>query len=230
MRLAGADIQRHRGADVFAAYNLTDHHTAHRVVGAPAGPADEAGEREMPDLELSGPSRIARDRRGSGHHQYDNEESSSAIKAFGKRAEKHPEETHGKQPEHGHHRDQKRRIGALVDDNSNRDGFQPAHGGDDRADIPQTPEVGRTGFDHPPERRVAHAIAPWDGLPRYGRTNRCSGDRTGLSTERRSCEHLNAASTRSSFSASTALCPANGNIVAFSLVRPPMPRIFAATV
>ena len=44
---------------------------------------------------------------------------------------------------------------ALVDYNSNRNGFHPAHGSDDQADIPQEPEVRRTGLDHPPERRAA---------------------------------------------------------------------------
>ena len=155
--IVGADIQRHRGAHPLAAHDLTHHHTAHRVVGAPAAPVDETGEREMPDLELSGPVQNCEDRRGDGHDKHDDEESSAAIKAFRKRAEKHPEETHRKQTEHGHHRDQKRRIGALVDDDPDRDGFQPAHGGDDQADIPQAPEVRCP--DHPPERRVAHAIA-----------------------------------------------------------------------
>ena len=36
--IVGADVQRHRGAHPFAANDLTDHHTAHRVVGAPAAP------------------------------------------------------------------------------------------------------------------------------------------------------------------------------------------------
>ncbi len=73
------------------------------------------------------------------------------------RAEKDAEQTHRKQPQHGHHRDQKSRIGALVDDNADRDGFQPAHGGDHQADIPQAPEV--RGLDDPPERRASHGIA-----------------------------------------------------------------------
>ena len=55
---------------------------------------------------------------------------------FRKRAEEYSEQAHRKQAEHGHHRDQKRRIGALVDHNPDRDGLHPAHGGDDQADIP----------------------------------------------------------------------------------------------
>jgi hypothetical protein len=92
--------------------------TAHRVVGTPAAPVDEAGERELPNLELSGPVQKCEDRRSATHQKHDDEERSSAIKAFGKRAEKKLEQAHRKQTEHGHHRDQKRRIGALVDDNS----------------------------------------------------------------------------------------------------------------
>ena len=125
-------------------------------------------------------SRTREDRGGAAHQQHDDEQRRRAIKAFRKRAEKHPEETHRQQTEHGHHRDQKRRIGALVDHNPDRDGFHPAHGGDDQADIPQTPEVRR--LDHPPERRVAHAIAssPGNGLPRYVCTIGNPRDRTSL--------------------------------------------------
>jgi hypothetical protein len=156
--IGGADVQRHRGAHPLAAHDFADHHAAYRVVGAPAAPVDEAGEREMPDFELSGPGQNREDRRSAAHQQHDDKQGPGAIKAFGKRAQKHPEQPHRKQTEQRHHRDQERRIGALVDDNSDRDGLQPAHGGDDQADIPQTPEVRRTGRDHPPERRVAHAI------------------------------------------------------------------------
>jgi hypothetical protein len=161
--IAGADVQRHRGAYPLAAHDFTYHHTAHRVVGAPAAPVDEAGERELPNLELSGPVQKCEDRRSATHQKHDDEERSSAIKAFGNRAEKHPEQAHRKQTEHGHHRDQKRRIGALLDDNSDRNGFHQAHGSDDQADIPQAPEVRRTGLDHPPERRAAHAVASFGG-------------------------------------------------------------------
>jgi hypothetical protein len=92
----------------------------------PAAPVDEAGERELPNLELSGPVQKCEDRRSATHQKHDDEERSSAIKAFGNRAEKHREQAHRKQTEHGHHRDQKRRIGALLDDNSDRNGFHPA--------------------------------------------------------------------------------------------------------
>jgi hypothetical protein len=46
-------------------------------------------------------------------------------------------------------------------DDPDNDGFQPAHGGDDQADIPQAPEV--RGLDDPPERRVFHGIVSSTG-------------------------------------------------------------------
>src|SRR3979490_1343588 len=44
------------------------------VSGGPAAAVDEAGEREMPDLELSGPVQHCEHRRGAAHQQHDDEE------------------------------------------------------------------------------------------------------------------------------------------------------------
>jgi hypothetical protein len=151
--IAGADVQRHRGAHPLAAHDFTYHHTAHRVVGAPAAPVDEAGERELPNLELSGPAQKCEDRRSATHQKHDDEERSSAIKRSASAPRKNPNRPIGSR------RSmviiETRNAGALVDDNSDRNGFHPAHGSDDQADIPQEPEVRRTGLDHPPERRAA---------------------------------------------------------------------------
>src|SRR5690242_14356112 len=111
----------------------------------------------MPDLELSGLVENGEGGGGAAHQHDDAEQRPAAIKAIRKLAEKRPEQAHRKQTEHGHHRHQKRRIRALVNDDPDRDGFQPAHGRNDEADVPQTPEVGLRG--QLPKRRVAHAIA-----------------------------------------------------------------------
>ena len=64
----------------------------------------------MPNLELSGPAQKCEDRRSATHQKHDDEERSSAIKAFGKRAEKTPNRPIGSRRSIGHHRDQKRRV------------------------------------------------------------------------------------------------------------------------
>jgi hypothetical protein len=105
------------------------------------------------NLELSGPAQKCEDRRSATHQKHDDEERSSAIKRSASAPRKNPNRPIGSR------RSmviiETRNAGALVDDNSDRNSFHPAHGSDDQADIPQEPEVRRTGLDHPPERRAA---------------------------------------------------------------------------
>ena len=112
----------------------------------------------MPDLKRAGPGEDRQTGGGAAHEEDDANQGLSPVEPFRERSEKGAEQTHRQQPQqHDHHRDQKRRAGALIDDDADRDRFQPPHGEDDKAHEPEAPEIRLARADHPPERRVGHA-------------------------------------------------------------------------
>ena len=76
------------------------------------------------------------------HHADDDDDQRGApLHAFGDGAEEGAEQTHRQQPQHGHHGDDERRTGVLVDEHADRDGLHPADDEHDETDEPEAPEI-----------------------------------------------------------------------------------------
>ena len=156
-----ADIDRHGGAHLRCADRFADHHPPHRIVGRPADTVDEARDREVPDGEQMQMCQGRKNQRCDHHTGDDDDQRGAPLHALGDGTEEGAEQTHRQQAQHGHHCNDERRAGVLIDEDADGDGLHPADDEHDETDEPEAPEIravdqpgravgrpGRTGFLH----------------------------------------------------------------------------------
>ena len=146
--IAGADIERHGDGHAIAAHDFAHHHAPQRIVGGPAAAVDETGDGEVPDFQGSREGDDGEQGRGDHHEADDAGQGQAAVEPFGEGPEEGAEKAHRNEAEHRDHGNDQGGAGLLIDDDAHGNRFQPAHGGDDEADVPQAPEIHRTGPHH----------------------------------------------------------------------------------